>query len=731
MSDAANKPVDEVARLRALRELNILDTGPDATLDRITKLAAQICDAPIAMVSLTDESRQWFKSVLGSDTREMPRQVAFCAQTILSDDVFVLRDTAEDPRFSNSPLVVGPPYIRSYAGAPLIDANGFRLGSLCVAHTTPTHLSDQQLQQLADLAAIAMDTMTARLDRQSLTLRQKLLESIAAVQHDFIFCDTDSGETFDHLLEAALTFTDSEYCVIDEVTNGLGAARHIKRQAGTPHDEVGVDLDDLLPLLDRTIAARDIVVTHETPDLHADAPPLTAFLGVPLVSGDELVGVLGLANRPGGYDPQLVKLGRPLFSSIANIVLATRAKQARRVAQEEMQQAKEAAIEANATKSVFLANTSHEIRTPLNGVLGMASALEATELNDKQRRMVNVITESGAALSQILNDILDLSKIEAGKLELDCTSFRVDELAQSVSALYELKAEEKSLGFSVEIDADASGAFLGDPMRIRQILGNLINNAFKFTREGRIDVHISRNDDRDDGFTALHFAVTDTGVGMSPDMLARVFDAFSQADASVSRTHGGTGLGLTIARELCEKMGGAIGVDSRPNGGTVFNFHVLVEDADNVSQTSDVEPDETAPESGSVLRILVAEDHPTNRLVIQTLLEPLGADVTIVENGREAVEAWAAGQFDVVLMDIQMPVMDGVDATIEIRRRELETGRAQTPIIAVTANALSHQVAQYANVGMDACVTKPIAPKKLYDAVFTQAARGAALKRSA
>lgn len=741
MSDAANEPVDEIARLRALRQLNILDTGPDATLDRITTLAAQICDAPIAMVSLTDESRQWFKSVLGSETREMPRQVAFCAQTILSDDIFVLRDTTQDPRFSNSPLVVGPPYIRSYAGAPLIDANGFRLGSLCVAHTTPTHLSDQQLQQLADLAAVAMDTMTARLDRQSLTLRQKLLESIAAVQHDFIFCDTDSGETFDHLLDAALSFTDSEYCVIDEVTNGLGAARHIKRQAGTPHDEVGVDLDDLLPLLDRTIAARDIVVTHETPDLlapdlhgpdlHANAPPLTTFLGVPLVSGDELVGVLGLANRPGGYDPQLVKLGRPLFSSIANIVLATRAKQARRVAQAEMQQAKEAAIEANATKSVFLANTSHEIRTPLNGVLGMASALEATELNDKQRRMVNVITESGAALSQILNDILDLSKIEAGKLELDCTDFRVDELAQSVSALYELKAEEKGLGFSVEIDADAGGPFLGDPMRIRQILGNLINNAFKFTSEGRINIHISRNDDRDDGFTALHFAVTDTGVGMSPDKLARVFDAFTQADASVSRDHGGTGLGLTIARELCEKMGGAIDVDSTPNGGTVFTFHVLVEDADNASQASDVEPKETAPETDNALRILVAEDHPTNRLVIQTLLEPLGADVTIVENGREAVDAWTAGQFDVVLMDIQMPVMDGVDATIEIRRRELETGRAQTPIIAVTANALSHQVAQYANVGMDACVTKPIAPKQLYDAVFTQAARGAELKRSA
>jgi len=355
-----------------------------------------------------------------------------------------------------------------------------------------------------------------------------------------------------------------------------------------------------------------------------------------------------------------------------------------------------------------------------------------SELDDKQRRMLSVITQSGDALSKILNDILDLSKIEAGKLELDCTIFRVDELAESVCALYELKAEEKGLRFAVEIESGAGGAFLGDPLRVRQILGNLIDNAFKFTNEGRIDVRISRDDTRDDGYTGLHFTVADTGVGMSPEMLTRIFDAFAQADASVTRKHGGTGLGLTIARELCEKMGGAIEANSTPGDGAAFSFHVLVEDADQESQVADVEPDETATEldAGS-LRILVAEDHPTNQLVIQTLLEPLGAQVTIVENGRDAVAAWAEGQFDVVLMDIQMPVMDGVAATVEIRRQEIETGRDHTPIIAVTANALTHQLAEYADVGMDACVTKPIAPKQLYDAVFTQAARGAALRRSA
>jgi len=350
MSDAANDPAHEIARLQALRQLNILDTAPDATLDRITKLAAHICAAPIAMVSLTDESRQWYKSVLGADPHETPRHMALCAHAVTTDDILVVPDTTEDPRFSNNPLVVGAPYIRAYAGAPLIDADGFRLGALCVAHTTPTQLCPEQLQQLRDLAAVAMDTMTARRDSQRLALKQRLLKSITAVQRNFIAGSANGDDTFDHLLDAALSFTDSRFGVIDEVTNGLGAARHIKMrraQHASDDDEIDVDLDDIIPLLDRTADTRDVVITHGASERHPHmtsptpagepAPPI-AFVGVPLISGDEFVGVLGLANCPGGYDAELVELGRPLFCSIANIILATRAKQARRIAREEMQQ---------------------------------------------------------------------------------------------------------------------------------------------------------------------------------------------------------------------------------------------------------------------------------------------------------------------------------------------------------------------------------------------------------
>jgi PAS domain S-box-containing protein len=393
----------------------------------------------------------------------------------------------------------------------------------------------------------------------------------------------------------------------------------------------------------------------------------------------------------------------------------------------ELKIAQERAEAASIAKSQFLASMSHEIRTPMNGVMGMAAVLAGTKLDDRQRQMVEVINQSGAQLVAIINDILDLSKIEAGKVELERTEFELEELMRSVAALHEMKAQDKGLGFTVSVAEDARREYVGDPMRIRQILNNLISNALKFTDSGRVSVAVERVELPGDSRVELHFAVVDTGVGIDPEACERLFTPFTQADASITRTHGGTGLGLAISRQLCELMGGGIEVQSEPGQGSTFRFRIRLEEARApqavarpVEPTFAAEPVVApAAEPGRrPLRVLAAEDHPTNRVVLEALLQRVGAEVVIVENGRAAVDAWRTGRFDVVLMDIQMPELDGVCATLEIRALERTRKQPRTPILAVTANVMMDQVEGYLAAGMDGYVAKPIDPRKMFMAIL-------------
>ncbi|HEX4096871.1 MAG TPA: ATP-binding protein, partial [Caulobacteraceae bacterium] len=375
---------------------------------------------------------------------------------------------------------------------------------------------------------------------------------------------------------------------------------------------------------------------------------------------------------------------------------------------------KEAAEAASRVKSQFLANMSHEIRTPLNGVLGMVQAMEREDPSPTQRKRLTIIRESGETLLQILGDVLDFSKIEAGKLELSPAPFDLGELARSVCCLFSDIAAAKGLGMHCRVQPAAEGVWKGDAARLRQMLMNLLSNAVKFTSSGSIGLEIRRR------ASGLQIVVRDTGAGIAPEHLPRLFSKFSQADESITRRFGGTGLGLAICRELAALMGGDVTVESDLGRGSAFTLRLPLQRLGDCAPmvTEDSAPAEPASSDlAEPVRILAVEDNPINQKVLGALMTPMGADLTLVSSGLEAIEAWRAGAFDVILMDIQMPGMSGVEATSRIRAAEIAEGRTHTPIVAVSANAMQHQMDEYRAAGMELHVAKPIQAAALYAAI--------------
>ena len=367
-----------------------------------------------------------------------------------------------------------------------------------------------------------------------------------------------------------------------------------------------------------------------------------------------------------------------------------------------------AAQAANRAKSEFLATISHEIRTPLNGVLGMAQAMDRGDLPEPQRERLGVVLSSARTLIEVVNDVLDISKIEAGKMELAAAPFDLIRFAEATRRLYESLAAEKGVTFGFVVEPSAEGWRHGDEVRLRQVVGNLVSNAVKFTDAGAIEVVVSGS------AQGLAFRVRDTGVGIALGQQARIFEKFVQGDATTTRRAGGTGLGLAICRELVTLMGGEIGFESEAGRGTCFTFDVLMPVAAAQEATG------LGGGAGDIfgeLRVLVVDDNSTNRMVLQTLLSHIGVASETACDGREAVNAWERGAWDAILMDIHMPEMDGLEASREIRAREAATGRPRTPIIAVTASVLAHETEGYFAAGMDSLIAKPIEVRRLMEVI--------------
>ncbi len=374
--------------------------------------------------------------------------------------------------------------------------------------------------------------------------------------------------------------------------------------------------------------------------------------------------------------------------------------------------------EASKMKGQFLANMSHEIRTPLNAIIGMTHlSLRDDNLTGKQRAYLDNIQLAAKSLLGLINDILDISKVEAGMLELEHIPFNLHETLTNTLTIHQETARSKGLTLTMEYEPDAPVHFVGDPLRIGQVLNNLFSNAIKFTREGGVVIHCrcEGTEEGEPAYSLMRVSVTDTGIGMPPDVLSNLFQPFTQADASITRQFGGTGLGLAISDRLVHLLGGSFEVSSEDGKGTTFSFSMRLECASCSSAfLSEELPLEQAFEQLGLggKRILVAEDNAINQLIIGELIEPSGAEVVMADNGQEAVDAVRREKFDLVFMDMQMPVMDGLEATRIIRG---DADKASLPIIAVTANAMKEDRDKGFASGMNAYITKPIEPRQLLD----------------
>ena len=368
---------------------------------------------------------------------------------------------------------------------------------------------------------------------------------------------------------------------------------------------------------------------------------------------------------------------------------------------------------ANFAKADFLSNMSHELRTPLNGVVGIAHSLAATDLSPKQREMVDLIENSGQMLTRLLSDILDFSKIEAGKIDIEKTPFNLREEISATAYLLRSRSEEKGLTFDLTFGHRADGWLLGDVTRVKQIVANLTSNAVKFTQTGGVSIVI----DYSSCSEILEISVTDTGIGFDEAAGKKLFQRFVQADTSITRRFGGTGLGLSICRGLVDAMGGSINWTSEASVGTTFTVRLPLESAEAPEPRSTTGILIHQNDDGPALRILAAEDHFTNRRVLAMILEPMGVELVMCENGALALEAFKTAKFDLVLMDMLMPMMDGVATTKAIRQFELETKTPSTPIIMLTANASREHRDGALAAGADLHVTKPFTPASLIGAI--------------
>ena len=677
-------PPTEQDRLKALLRYEILDTVPEPEFDDISLLASHICGTPISLISLVDGNRQWFKSKVGLTVSETSRDIAFCAHTILQTDVFVVEDALADPRFASNPLVTGAAGIRFYAGAPLVTSDGFALGSLCVIDQVPHTLSPPQMAALRALSRQVIAQLELKRNLVELQKRDEALRLFQSAVEQSKESILITAADLD-LPGPTIVFVNSAFAKM----TGYTAEEAIGQ---TPRMLQG-------PRTDKAVLHR---------------------LRQNLANGEVFAGE-AINYRKDGTEFDLEWQVAPLRDRVGKIThfLAIQRDVTERKKAEAVRDHLAARAEAaNRAKSEFLANMSHEIRTPMNGVLGMTELVLDSALTPEQRGYLEMANSSAEALLGLINDILDFSKIEAGKLELEAIPFNLRESVTHLLRPLVFRAGKKRVELLSEIAPEIPEQVVGDPLRLRQILLNFTDNAIKFTKQGTITVKVTAEGNTA-GEQCLHFAVTDTGIGIPAEKQEAIFEAFAQLDGSTTRHYGGTGLGLAIASRLVQQMGGKVWIESQVGKGTTFHFTARFGVAGEAAAAEHTPAEPSASARGLAhskapagLRILLAEDNVINRALATALLEKRGHSLVHAVNGREAVEAAARETFDLIFMDVQMPEMDGLEATQRIRELEAPLGR-HTPIVAMTAHAMAGDRERCLAAGMDDYLSKPLQKAEL------------------
>ncbi|WP_309644179.1 ATP-binding protein [Phenylobacterium sp.] len=672
----------EGARLQALRSYGILDTAPEEAFDRLTGLAAELLDAPMALISLLDDRRQWFKSRLGVSDPETPRAWAFCSQAMEMGPraTLVVEDATADARFVANPLVRGGPEIRFYAGATLVTPGGLCLGTLCVLDTKPRERpSDADLGRLRTLADIVVDQLELRLARE----RQSVVEA-ALAQSELRYrrlADNAPDIIAETLLDGTITYMSPAALAVTGVSPEAMVGR---TSYDLMHPEDGPKLRSMC---EAVIASRGAITPWpvEYRSRRADGTKIW------------------LESKPGlVIDPATGEM-IGMTDIIRDITV-------RKVLETELQAARLEAEAAAAVKSEFMANMSHELRTPLTSIVGFTQlAAEQADLTDLTRTYIDRVGDASRALLCTVNDILDFSKLEAGQVSIQPEPVSLLKLSRGALDLFTPQAGAKDIGLELACDAPADLMLMLDPDRVRQVLLNLVGNAVKFTQSGQVTLRARF----DAAAERLMVDVIDTGAGVAPEKLTLLFQRFSQVDGSLTRAHGGTGLGLAICKGLVEAMGGEISVSSQVGKGSCFSFYIPSARATGAVSQTEAEVRERLSFLG--VRVLVADDHPANRELARLFLAGVGAEVTEAQNGAEAAELAARRPYDVILMDMRMPELDGPGAVRRIRQGG--GPNRSTPILAFTADVEDMSDAQMEVLGFQGLVGKPIDPSAMIGAI--------------
>jgi len=926
---------NENERLKELHRYNILDTAGEKDFDEIVKLAANICETPIALISLVDQNRQWFKACMGLEVRETPRSISFCSHAITHKNGMIVKDASEDKRFSNNPLVTGDPHIRFYAGVPLTSPKGYRLGTLCVIDQKSKDLTEKQFSGLQTLANQVMTQLDLRL-----SVKQIEVSTNQAIESELRFrslAESAPVGIYQTDAQGRGTYVNPKWCDIAGVTeadalgtgwirviyeedrhkvlrvwinavekkidfnfefrfqNKAGEIRWVNSHASPMHSEkdnfIGY-VGTLEDTTDRKVAeqklkeserkyrlisanSKDVIaiVTSDPIPVHTFlSPSVKEVLGyepeeligkspfdliykddlkilanevhpasvggttqtsqnrvvkkdgtviwVEVVSGPAYddngneIGIMATirdihqqklaefkleeserlfrlvssnskdmltifeANEEArcvyvspsckevlGYEPEeliglspfemmptdqaeelkrvyLVKLlqgesvrtesqlrkldgtfiwvealSQPIYNEHGQILTfqaSVREIEERKKFEKQLKEEKEKAEASTLAKSQFLSIMSHEIRTPMNAIIGLTNIMLEEKPRKNQLEKLNLLKFSGENLLSLVNDILDYSKIEAGKVELENIAFNLPDILQKYVTLSESRAADKGIVLKIDVTTKLPSVVMGDSIRLGQVLNNLIGNAIKFTEKGAVSLTVTPVQVSDQE-CVIHFSIKDTGIGIKSDKLSSIFENFTQASSDTTRKYGGTGLGLSIAKKLLKLMGSEIRVQSEFGKGTEFSFDIPFQIGEAIRRESAKQTQNSPLENPA--NVLVAEDNMINQVVVANFLKRWGMTLTIVNDGREALEKIKDKSYDLVLMDLQMPVMDGYEATQMIRSYE-DPYFKTVPIFALSASAMLEEKEKAMKFGFSDFVTKPFHPQELKEKII-------------